>query len=285
MNSFAGSVTSPGYTNALQNTASNNVTDAISNVQNWANVGTGNVWNAYNAFNTEYNNPYASSALTGAQNASNLGTTAATNIYDIGSILAGSTLSGTLPYASQIAQTAFDPQSALYNRTLQQTQDQTRASEAARGISTSPYGAGLENDQLRNFNIDWQNTQLSRQAQGASALSSLYGTAATGAKTGASLMSEAPSLYYTSSQYPYQTQQTIGENEFNALKNLLSYASSGQNLAQTGVTDWINALNAGTSEQSTANQVYGNELKSNQQTWNQASQVGNALGNIFSLFT
>ncbi len=68
--------------------------------------------------------------------------------------------------ASQVMNTAFDPQNALYNRTLQQVQDQQRVGQSARGITSSPYGAGLENQALSNFNIDWQNNQLGRQVQG-----------------------------------------------------------------------------------------------------------------------
>lgn len=61
--------------------------------------------------------------------------------------------------------TALDPQQALYNRTLQQVQDQSRAADSARGLAMSPYSAGLENQATRDFNIDWQNQQLQRQIQ------------------------------------------------------------------------------------------------------------------------
>ncbi len=74
--------------------------------------------------------------------------------------------------------TSLDPQGALYGGTAQRVQDQTRAGEAARGITMSPYGAGLENDAMRNFNIDWQNQQLGRQAQGTQAFAGAGNTAA-----------------------------------------------------------------------------------------------------------
>jgi hypothetical protein len=74
-----------------------------------------------------------------------------------------------------IMQQAFDPQQALYNRTVQQTQEQTRAGLEARGLDMSPYGAGVEGSALSNFNIDWQNNQLQRMLQGASGVGGLAG--------------------------------------------------------------------------------------------------------------
>lgn len=78
---------------------------------------------------------------------------------------------------NQVLQTSQDPQNALYNRTAQQLTDQTRAAEYARGIQSSPLGASVESNALGNFNIDWQNQQLARQAQGLSAAQGAYGSA------------------------------------------------------------------------------------------------------------
>jgi hypothetical protein len=79
------------------------------------------------------------------------------------------------PDIQNILNTANDPQQALYERTRQQVQEQTRAGLEARGIDMMPLGAGLENDQIRNFNIDWKNAQLARQVQGAQGAASLGG--------------------------------------------------------------------------------------------------------------
>lgn len=76
-------------------------------------------------------------------------------------------------YGNQIAQTAFDPQNALYQQTAQQVTDQTRAGQAARGLGNSPEGSMEEANALSNFNINWQNNQLGRQTQGASAIQGL----------------------------------------------------------------------------------------------------------------
>lgn len=79
---------------------------------------------------------------------------------------------------------ARDPQEALYGRTLQRLMDQTRAGQSARGIVMSPYAAGGEADQLRNFNIDWENNLLQRAISGLDAMNrsaQMGGAQATGA--------------------------------------------------------------------------------------------------------
>jgi hypothetical protein len=109
-------------------------------------------------------------------------------------------------------QTALDPQKALYNRTAQQVQDQSRAASSARGLGTSPYAAGLENQAMGNFNIDWQNQQLQRELSGLQGMSSADKTAgqlgAAGSQelSGSQAMSSlAPQLLMQSAQLPYQT--------------------------------------------------------------------------------
>jgi hypothetical protein len=81
--------------------------------------------------------------------------------------LAGNELGLNAPLAgaeSSILQAGMDPRGALYNRTLQQITDQQNAQNAMSGVGTSPYGAGVTGQAQRNFNIDWQNAQLQRQA-------------------------------------------------------------------------------------------------------------------------
>src|SRR5258708_23118892 len=102
----------------------------------------------------------------GAGVASGLGQNAAMGAYGAGGQLMGAGQQ-LLPWGQQIMNTGFDPQQALYHRTQQQTQDQTRAGLEARGLDSSPYGAGVEGQTMANFNIDWQNQQLQRQAPAA----------------------------------------------------------------------------------------------------------------------
>jgi hypothetical protein len=85
--------------------------------------------------------------------------------------------------------------STIYNQQLQQQQNQTNVNEAQRGITMSPYGAGVANQADINFNSNWQNQQLARDQAGISAATSS--------------MAPAQSLYgqsYGSSTQGYGTQ-------------------------------------------------------------------------------
>ena len=77
------------------------------------------------------NNPYAQMLMQGANSAAPFGQNAALDAYGVGqqATAAGGAL---VPYANQIAQTAFDPQNALYAQLQQRTVDQARAGQAAR---------------------------------------------------------------------------------------------------------------------------------------------------------
>jgi hypothetical protein len=66
--------------------------------------------------------------------------------------------------ANSILNLGLDPQQALYSRTAQQVTDAQQAANAAAGIGSSPYGAGVAGQTAANFNIDWQNNLLGRQA-------------------------------------------------------------------------------------------------------------------------
>jgi hypothetical protein len=121
---------------------------------------------------------------------------------------------------NQVYQTALDPQSALYNRSVQQLQDQTGATNSMYGLGSSAAGAGVANQALSNFNIDWQNQQLQRQLQGlqglagaygqaGGTLNSLYSNAANYGQLAGSQASQIPGLQLASGQTPYQTGQSI----------------------------------------------------------------------------
>jgi hypothetical protein len=161
------------------------------------------------------NNPFYGQALTGAQQGANIGGQAAgiaqsqlpliSQIPGQLSGLAGN-VTGLAPQAAagiaplqqgaqNILNTANDPRQQLYQRTLQQVQDQSNANASMYGLGSSPYGAGLANQATNNFNIDWQNQQLARQAQGLSAAQGAYGQAGSLANTAGNLYGAAGSLY------------------------------------------------------------------------------------------
>lgn len=108
------------------------------------------------------------------------------------------------PLIAQQLNTAFDPQQALYNQTLQSVTDQTRSGEAARGVANTPYGAQAEGDALSKFNIDWQNQQLQRQQSGidtaTGAYQGLIGAGATAAQPAEAALQGYTSAFSTASE-------------------------------------------------------------------------------------
>lgn len=216
---------------------------------------------------------------------------------------------------NQILQTALDPQNALYDRTAQQITDQSRAAQYARGIQSSPLGASVESNALGNFNIDWQNQQLARQAQGLQSAAGAYGSAG-GQYTGYlnainqnnlqntqnissaqqnafGLGQQVAGAVQTGAQIPYQTNQNIYGNQNQALQN---YQGNNQQyfqgLNQLQSND-LGYLNFG---QGAQNQAFNQNAYSNQQNQNaigqisgqfanpnsSLSQLGNTFGNWFS---
>lgn len=109
----------------------------------------------------------------------------------------------------QVYNMALDPQSALYNRTAQQLQDQTGATNSMYGLGTSAAGAGVANQAMSNFNIDWQNNQLSRAAQGLSAYTGAANTAGNYAQLADQQAASVPGYQLQSGSLPYQTAQSI----------------------------------------------------------------------------
>jgi len=62
--------------------------------------------------------------------------------------------------------TAQDPQNALRDRTHQQLVESVRAGQNARGLTMTPYAAGLENQANSDFLMNWNDRQLGRQSLG-----------------------------------------------------------------------------------------------------------------------
>lgn len=165
---------------------------------------------------------------------------------------------------NQVLNTAFDPQNALYNQQQQLNTDQSRASEYARGIQSSPYGAALENQSNQNFNLNWQNQQLARQTQGLQAAQGAYGSAQgmgnsyTGAQAGlqagqneqyAGLTNAATSQYSNYLSAMNQSNLANSQNLAGAQQNAFALQNQG---AQS-------AVNAGQAPYNTFQQVYGNQ--------------------------
>lgn len=228
--------------------------------------------------NSLFNNPYSAGNQTSANNAGAALTgaggqaiTAANNLYG--------QVGNDLGAARNVLNTAFDPQSSLYNRTLQQLQDQIRTGEAARGITSGGVGQDIEDQALSNFNIDWQNNLLSRETQGLQSASgadvnsaNIYGQAGNLAGQGAGYLAQGGNL-------PYAT-YTGNLNDTNTSAGAIAGNQAQSNtINQQNIADLLQYLglgiNAGTdlSKLNVAN-------FSNQQSSATANQ--NAIGSLLS---
>jgi hypothetical protein len=129
--------------------------------------------------------------------------------------------------------TAQDPQNALFNKLLGQTTDASRAATSARGIGMSPEAAGIENQDVQNMLINWQNQQLGRQAQGLQGMTGAYQQAGAQGQAGMqdligsqTMSALAPQLLQQSAQTPYNTAMSIAQEPMNA-SNQFSQAMQG----------------------------------------------------------
>ncbi|HEX8838242.1 MAG TPA: hypothetical protein VF748_14970 [Candidatus Acidoferrum sp.] len=233
---------------------------------------------ALNTFQNLYNNPGAGGLLSGANVAGGLGQNAALTGYGVGGNLINTGIN-TLPgIAGNVLNTSMDPQQALYNRTLQQTQDQSRAGLEARGLDMTPYGAGVEGQTLSNFNIDWQNQQLLRQIQGAQTAGGLLTQGGNLANLGTGIQNTAPGQYLSASGLPYGAYSTVGGGQNAAINSLLGIGTSGANLQNLPISDYLSYLQTGNQSNQVANQNYGLQLQAQNQQFNEQMKLGSLLG-------
>lgn len=227
------------------------------------------------------NNPYAGLYQGGANAAAGIGWGTGLDQTAGGNALIGSGM-GVLPYAQSILGTGFDPQSALYDRTLQQVTDQTRAGLSARGITMSPYGAGVENKALSDFNIDWQNNALNRQNTAAQGAGYLLNSGGNAINLGQNVGTLGLQTLTNAAGLPYATSNTITGNQLGALQNFGQYGSGATNLANIPIQDYLQYLGIGNQASGVANQAYANQLTANNQQFNQQQKLGSNLGSGLS---
>lgn len=223
------------------------------------------------------NNPYAS-LYQGRANA------AADTGWGVGGAQVGGGMNlmgagnAMLPYAQSILQTGFDPQNALYNRTQQQVTDQQRAGQSARGIAMSPYGAGLENKALSDFNIDWQNNLLGRQNTAAQGAGYLTNSAGNAINLGQNVSTLGLQTLGQAAALPYATSNTIGGNQLGALGQYGQFGAAAGNQAQQQIDDYLRYMGIGQQAAGVANQGYANQLTANNQQFNQGQTLGRNIG-------
>ena len=228
------------------------------------------------------NNPGAASMISGANNAANMGAGVANNFMGLGQFLANMGMNFA-PHMGQILNTGFDPQNALYDRTRQQLQEQVRAGSSARGLATSPFGAGLENKAMSDFNIDWQNNLLNRMstaAQGAGLIGDQVWRDITG---GASLMGQAPGIAQQTGMFPYMAHNMIGGNAMDALSKYGQQGFMATAQPQQQFQDFMQLLGLGNQGAGVMNNMFGNQLTQANQGFNQGQVQGQNFGNSLAL--
>ncbi len=196
------------------------------------------------------NSPYAGGVMSGANTAGTMqsGQAALSNQY-----------SGAMGNAANqmLAASPLSPQA--YNYGLQQNTDQANANEAARGIAMSGLGAGLTNQSNQDFNFNWQNQQMARDAQALGAAGSGYNTA-----SGLSNMGAAQA--YQGGQYPLQGASSLLQPQLSGYQMGIGNAGNYMGLASQG-------------QQQLYNQWYGGQQLQNQSL----AGIGQLLGTGASL--
>ena len=187
---------------------------------------------------------------------------------------------------NQLWNTAQDPQQALYQRTQQQLQDQVNAQNSMYGLGQSGAGAGIANQAMSNFNIDWQNQQLARQLQGAQGMSQLNQTGnqsgalgAADVQAGMGYYGQQPGFTQQAAGVPLQAQQMVAGMP---AQNASMYASGLQGAMapygnqQSNAQQYMN-MGIGAGSQAFNNQLQQSQFNAqNQGGW--ANAVGNAFG-------
>ena len=179
---------------------------------------------------------------------------------------------------TQLWQTALDPQNALRNQLQQQVTDASRAGTTARGIGMSPQAAGIENQDVSNFLINWQNQQLGRQIAAAQGMGQAYDQAGRDYTGGSNLATSAAGNLLQSQLTPYQIQQM-------AYGSPLQYAQQAAG-AQGGIDQQLGGvlsaiipyLNSG---QGATSQLFGQNQANLSNTMSGLYGIARYLPNVF----
>jgi hypothetical protein len=174
---------------------------------------------AQNAVNGAIYSPYYGQALSGAQQASQTGMWQGSQAANAASQLYGQM--GQIPWLqNQLVQSAFDPQSQLYNYLRSQNANQVNADLAARGLNMSGAGAQIAAQQNQLFNQNWQNDLLNRQLAGVRGVGALNQSAGQLGSVGASIGTQGANLMNQAAAMPYQTQLNAANSQLGMMNSL-----------------------------------------------------------------
>lgn len=243
-------------------------------------------------------NPYAGQSQDWAQALAGLGagvsqgqSGASQNLYGMAGNAAAQApgvLANAQGYAGQVMNTAFDPQNKLHDYMSQQTMDRTNAINAMNGVAGTPYGAGLAGDASRNYEMDWQNNLLNRQATGSQAYNGLMSTGLNGYN---GLMGLSSNLYGQGSGLgtsaigslagtggvPYANYLQQQQDALGGLGSLSQLYTNSMAPSNSLLTSLQNYMNTGANATRTAQAGQANAFNQNQ---TQGSNLGQSLGSL-----
>lgn len=152
--------------------------------------------------------------------------------------------------ARGLEKSGFDPQHALQKQLQGQVQDQSNVNNAMYGLQSSPYGAGVANQNMTNFDINWQNQQLQRQ------LAAQQGIGAD--VSGAQGLNQARANdFMAGGAAPYGAYRG-GVGDINsALQQYLTMAQGGNQSQNQALQDWMQYLGLGNAAANTNQNAYG----------------------------
>lgn len=216
-------------------------------------------------------------------------------------------LNSAMGYGNQIMNTAFDPQNALHDLSAMQSRDNTNAINSMNGVAGTPFGAGLASQNSRDFENQWQNSQLQRQATGANSYNGLVGTGVNNYNglisngvngygslmgLGSNLMGQGSSLgnnainsLYSTGNMPYSTYMGQQNDALGGLGSLNSLTSGSMAPGQDVLQSLGNYMGFGNNASRTAMSGQNQGFLQGQTTGGNVGQtIGSGLSGLGSLF-
>jgi hypothetical protein len=233
---------------------------------------------AQNTVNQAVNSPYYGQALGGAQQAAQYGAQQSQQGLGAANQLYGQM--GQIPgLENQLVQSAFDPQSQLYNYLQSQNTNQTNADLASRGLLMSGAGGQIAAQQNQLFNQNWQNNLLARQMQGVQGVGALNQSAGQLGTVASSLGTQGVNLANQSAAMPYQTQLNAAQSQLGLMNNAGQFGQQANAPIQQQISDY-NAYQGLGAANATSQVNQQNQLNQASQGFGQmvAAPIGNALG-------
>lgn len=150
---------------------------------------------------------------------------------------------------------ARDPNNQLHDRMQQQVVDANRSGQSARGIGMSPYGAGLENQAVSNFNMDWQNNLLNRASTGINSMDQANYLGGMDLGNSMASFGQAPGYTMSAGQAPIQAQQTAYGLPIDWTQMYMQGLGSTQGNVASGMGSYLQGT------QGAQNQMYSTDLQ------------------------